>query len=128
MGQLHHGSILPKVPKLLAEIHSTVTESGAENDLVLEGSDPTEIQDLERSSEKAKATPVNRQKTRIPDTPDFDAKTESNPFLVDDPTHHISKQSKLEEFEVDTAKESYTICAPQLLHLDAEGRPLWLNG
>ena len=24
--------------------------------------------------------------------------------------------------------DNYTICAPQLLHLDAEGKPLWFNG
>lgn len=27
-----------------------------------------------------------------------------------------------------TAPEMYTICAPQLLHLDRSGRPLWFNG
>jgi hypothetical protein len=26
------------------------------------------------------------------------------------------------------APEMYTICAPQLLHLDRSGRPLWFNG
>lgn len=27
-----------------------------------------------------------------------------------------------------TAPQSFTICAPQLLHLDTENRPLWFNG
>ena len=35
--------------------------------------------------------------------------------------------------EIDNASESssapnFTICAPQLLHLDTEGKPLWFNG
>ena len=28
----------------------------------------------------------------------------------------------------DTAATNFTMCAPQLLHLDLEGRPLWFNG
>ncbi|KIW11901.1 hypothetical protein PV08_09174 [Exophiala spinifera] len=30
--------------------------------------------------------------------------------------------------EVETDPETYTICSPQLLHLDLEGNPLWFNG
>ncbi|KAJ5466632.1 hypothetical protein N7539_009588 [Penicillium diatomitis] len=29
---------------------------------------------------------------------------------------------------VDTSKKTFSICAPQLLHLDVDGRPLWFNG
>lgn len=129
MGQLHHGPISLEVPKSPSVIYPAVTESDAtENDPVLQGSGPTETQDSERSSKKVKAAPVNGQNTHRPTTPDFVAKTHSNPLSVNEPTHQISKQSIPENLELDTAKELYTICAPQLLHLDAEGRPLWLNG
>ncbi|KIV87284.1 hypothetical protein PV11_02839 [Exophiala sideris] len=33
-----------------------------------------------------------------------------------------------EEPEEPKEPESYTICAPQLLHLDLDGKPLWFNG
>lgn len=33
-----------------------------------------------------------------------------------------------QEPESETVPENYTICAPQLLHFDKEGHPLWFNG
>lgn len=27
-----------------------------------------------------------------------------------------------------STRDNYTICAPQLLHLDTDGKPLWFNG
>lgn len=41
------------------------------------------------------------------------------------------KEEKKEEQELPEIEESpqnHTICAPQLLHLDREGKPLWFNG
>ncbi|KAJ9653624.1 hypothetical protein H2198_007215 [Neophaeococcomyces mojaviensis] len=34
----------------------------------------------------------------------------------------------LQDVVIDENPSNYTICAPQLLHLDAAGRPLWFNG
>lgn len=34
----------------------------------------------------------------------------------------------LESKEDDSPPDNYTICAPQLLHLDTHGKPLWFNG
>jgi hypothetical protein len=33
-----------------------------------------------------------------------------------------------EQAVLNTRSKEYTICAPQLLHLDHSGRPLWFNG
>lgn len=33
-----------------------------------------------------------------------------------------------EQESVATQPQNYTICAPQLLHLDTDNRPLWFNG
>ncbi|GAB7349487.1 hypothetical protein MBLNU459_g0198t1 [Dothideomycetes sp. NU459] len=41
------------------------------------------------------------------------------------PPNARSKRSVLPPKEVPT---NYTICAPQLLHMDGQGRPLWFNG
>ncbi|KAF1355337.1 mannosyltransferase putative-domain-containing protein [Delphinella strobiligena] len=134
MGQLHHGPVSPEVSILPAEIRPAVIKSDiTENDPVLEGSDPTEIQDSNESRKKAKAAAVNGQKTHgqetlRPDTLDIAAEVDSSLLPVQETTHQISQHSIPEDLELDTARESYTICAPQLLHLDAEGRPLWLNG
>lgn len=44
-----------------------------------------------------------------------------------DPDHDDSQDSS--DSSSDTSKpENYTVCAPQLLHLDNDGKPLWFNG
>lgn len=34
----------------------------------------------------------------------------------------------VQELDLQSAPSNFTICAPQLLHLDTDGRPLWFNG
>lgn len=59
---------------------------------------------------------------------------------VDDQGQPIEGEEEEVEFEIEVTvdepevpeekkePESYTICAPQLLHLDLDGKPLWFNG
>jgi alpha 1,3-mannosyltransferase len=32
------------------------------------------------------------------------------------------------QLQNDSSPEYYTVCGPQLLHLDVDGNPLWFNG
>jgi hypothetical protein len=43
----------------------------------------------------------------------------------DDPEKHTHE---LRDLDSEARKETFSICAPQLLHLDVAGRPLWFNG
>lgn len=60
-----------------------------------------------------------------PATKTASRKSESTKGVGEDEEDH----STFEDVK-DTIKkpDNYTICAPQLLHLDREGRPLWFNG
>jgi len=49
-------------------------------------------------------------------------------FQADDESSHASNL-RTEQLDSDIpVSENYTLCAPQLLHLDKDGRPLWFNG
>jgi len=79
-----------------------------------------------------------------PEAPKPKLVKKKRPVLDDNgqPRRDESGQEILEDYEVveepdtDTPQESepreppsnYTICSPQLLHLDLEGKPLWFNG
>jgi hypothetical protein len=43
----------------------------------------------------------------------------------DDPEKHTRE---LRDLGSERREETFSICAPQLLHLDVAGRPLWFNG
>ena len=40
----------------------------------------------------------------------------------------VSEQDEESESDDEVPVGNFTICAPQLLHLDRDGRPLWFNG
>lgn len=44
---------------------------------------------------------------------------------LDDPEKH---SHELRDVDSEQRKERFSICSPQLLHLDVTGRPLWFNG
>ena len=69
---------------------------------------PETIRDDEKEKQKEK-----EDLDRITEELDHPEKTHMSPSTPPDPT---------------PSKVSYTICAPQLLHLSAAGRPLWFNG
>lgn len=43
----------------------------------------------------------------------------------DDPEEH---SHELRDTEPEQPRRAFSICAPQLVHLDGAGRPLWFNG
>jgi hypothetical protein len=56
---------------------------------------------------------------------------ETDPALLPDSNpseDKLADDSESEESPKTTTRGDYTICAPQLLHLDRSGRPLWFNG
>jgi hypothetical protein len=67
---------------------------------------------------------------------DSDADTDRSPpekekqkekTLVDD-NNSESKDILSVALKSSSSKQNFTVCAPQLLHLDTDGKPLWFNG
>ena len=53
----------------------------------------------------------------------------SEEAVSEDPEAFLPKLKRSLDADTDLdTQTNYTICAPQLLHLDGEGRPLWFNG
>lgn len=63
-------------------------------------------------------------------------KNKNKPFNGETPpdgeTSEVGAVAETEDEETDAADDeepsTYSICAPQLLHLDLQGKPLWFNG
>ncbi len=83
----------------------------------------------EEKKEEKKEEPKKKEKKKKKKQPVLD--DNGNPIEgvevevdVEEPVEEEEKPKPEEKHE----PESYTICAPQLLHLDVDGSPLWFNG
>ncbi|KAF2148663.1 glycosyltransferase family 71 protein [Myriangium duriaei CBS 260.36] len=83
----------------------------------------------EEEKEKADKEPALRKRGLVED--EAPVKRKAKRALTDEEEAVALKDKDSTQARLDTTSESnvnYTICAPQLLHLDREGRPLWFNG
>jgi hypothetical protein len=93
---------------------------------------PSEEEKKEEKKEEMKEEPKKKEKKK---------KKKKQPVLDDNgnPIEGVEVEVEVEEATEEEEKEkakpeehhepeSYTICAPQLLHLDVDGSPLWFNG
>lgn len=97
--------------------------------------------------EKEKAAKAKAEKAAKPPKVEKPKKKKKKPVLdengdimegvtveVDDEAVEEADQAEGEEIEIvptrdlEPEPETYTICSPQLLHLDLSGKPLWFNG
>jgi hypothetical protein len=105
-----------------AEESSEKTEDHAE-----EGSEKTEDHAEEGSEKTEDHADESSEKTEDHADESSEEKGENGEegATVND---DISEQDEVSESDHEVPAANFTICAPQLLHLDRDGRPLWFNG
>jgi len=63
------------------------------------------------------------KRTRPKDSQEKDGNSEDK-----EGAEEAAEEADVHDADLQTASNNFTICAPQLLHLDTDGRPLWFNG
>ncbi|KAF4552428.1 Mannosyltransferase-like protein 2 [Elsinoe fawcettii] len=119
-----------EIAKEQAELETKAAPEGVVKDAAAEATKPSEDIKVpapdgplsDKATAAADAAPEapksRRKRATIPSREDADARYNSVEPLTEGPD--VSSSTEM--------KRNYTICAPQLLHLDRKGRPLWFNG
>ena len=89
-----------------------------------EESSETADDNAEESSEDTDDYAEESSENTEDDVEDSSENTDENGEEGDD----VSEQDEGSELDHEVPAGNFTICAPQLLHLGRDGRPLWFNG